>query len=116
MYGKRIGVFLLLAAAGWGGPPITAQPPAKAPALPPINPALARLDQTFTGLDGPGLAITHSEELCTVAAACEDGTVQFWHKDTLFGARSGSGSANVLRGHDGPVTGLAWNGGPVLAS
>ena len=33
------------------------QQPVKPPPLPPINPAIARLEQTITGLRGPGWAI-----------------------------------------------------------
>ncbi|MCI0462018.1 MAG: WD40 repeat domain-containing protein [Gemmataceae bacterium] len=92
----------------------TGQPP-KGPILPPVVPAQARLDQTFHGLDGPGFAVA-SDGNYQVAAACEGGTVQLWHKDALLGIRSGNGTAQVLRGHAGAVMGLAWNGGPVLAS
>src|SRR5205809_4437068 len=77
-----------------------AQQPAKLPTFPPINPAAARLDQTITGLDGPGFAIAYSEPADSVMAACEHGTIQIWKKDVLLGIRSGSGSANVLHGHD----------------
>jgi WD40 repeat protein len=110
MIGKRLGLSLLLAALGVL--PGAAQPPAQ----PNLAPALARLDQTVSGLDGPGFAIAYSEPLGLLAAACETGTVQIWRKDVLLGARSGNGTACVLRGHDGAVTALAWNGGPVLAS
>lgn len=86
------------------------------PKLPPINPAQARLEQTFKGLDGPGFAIASSDAASMVAAACDKNTIQLWHKDTIYGIRSGSNSANVLSGHQGTVTDLAWNGGPVMAS
>ncbi len=84
--------------------------------LPPINPSQARLEQTFKGLDGPGFAIVANRDGSLVAAACDRNTIQLWSKDVLFGIRSGDSSANVLKGHQGTVTGLAWNGGPVLAS
>lgn len=84
--------------------------------LPPINPAQAKLLQTFKGLDGPGLALASSINASIVAAACDRSTIQMWHKDTILGIRSGDNSANVFRGHTGPVLALAWNGGPVLAS
>src|SRR5438094_59865 len=93
-----------------------AQQPVKPPTFPPINPAAARLDQTITGLDGPGFAIAYSEPADSVMAACEHGTIQNWKKDVLLGIRSGSGSANVLHGHDGPVLALGWNGTRHLAS
>ena len=93
-----------------------AQPPAKAPALPPINPAQARLAATISGLDGPGFAIAYGDAAGVLAAACERGTIQIWHKDVLLGIRAGSGTPHLLRGHQGPVLALAWNGGPILAS
>ena len=67
MYGKRFGPACLLAAALGVGLPGAAQPPARSPALPPITPALARLDQTVNGLDGPGFAIAYSEPLGILA-------------------------------------------------
>jgi WD40 repeat protein len=90
--------------------------PAGPPALPPINPALAHLDQTIGGLEGPGLAVAVKESGDLLAAAGEHGCIQLWGKDVSMGIRCADGTPNVLRGHDGPVTALAWNGGPVLAS
>jgi WD40 repeat protein len=92
------------------------QPPGKQPAFPPVNPAQARLDQTFAGLGGPGLALTGGGPAGRIAAGCEDGTIQLWHQDVLLGIRNGSNTSNVFPGHQGPVISLAWNGGPVLAS
>lgn len=92
--------------------PIPGQPPK----LPAIAPAQARLEQTMRGLDGPGLALALSEDAAMIAAACDGGTIQLWHKDTLLGVRDGSDSVNVLTGHSGPVLDLAWNGGKGLAS
>ncbi len=117
MRGKRIGPTLLLVTAALGAAwPVASGQPGKGPAFPPVAPALARLDQTVNGLDGPGLSIAYSEPRGVLAAACECGTVQLWRKDVLLNARTGNGTACVLRGHGGPVTGLAWDGGPVLAS
>ena len=93
-----------------------AQQKGKPPTFPPINPAVARLSQTINGLDGAGFAIAYGEGLDQLYAACEGGTIQGWKKDVLMGIRAGSGSANRLRGHQGPVLRLAWNGGPILAS
>jgi WD40 repeat protein len=94
-----------------------AQPqPAKPPALPPINPGVARLDQTIGGLDGPGFAVAVKDSGDLLAAAGEHGSIQLWGKDVCMGIRAADGTPNVLQGHDGPVTALAWNGGPVLAS
>ncbi len=94
-----------------------AQPqPAKPPALPPINPALAHLDQTVGGLDGPGLAVAVKESGDLLIAGGEQGSLQLWGKDVSMGIRCADGTPNLVRAHDGPVTALAWNGGPVLAS
>src|SRR5438128_7083065 len=93
------------------------QPTAKPPALPPINPAAARLDQTINGLDGAGFAIAYSEPAETLIAGCDRGTLQMWNKDVLLNIRAGSGSANVLHGHDGSVLALAWGGtGPLVSA
>jgi WD40 repeat protein len=88
---------------------------AQPPAPPPIAPNLARLDQTITGLDGPGFAVAYSEETGILAAASEEHTIQCWHKDVVMGVRTGEGTPDVLRGHSGPVIALACHGG-VLAS
>src|SRR5215470_16609369 len=93
--------------------PAAAQPP---PAFPPIAPNQARLDQTINGLDGPGFAIVYCEEAGVLAAGCEEQTVQCWPKDVALGVRAVVATPYVLRGHPGPVTALAWPGGPVLAS
>jgi len=96
---------------------VWAQPqPAKPPVFPPINPAVARLDQTIGGLDGPGLSLAVRDAGDLVAAGCERGGILLWGKDVLMGIRAADGSPNVLEGHEGAVTALAWNGGPVLAS
>src|SRR5262245_3152359 len=108
------GAMLLPAVSGMAQQP--AQQPAQPPTFPPINPAAARLDQTISGLDGPGFAIAYGDPAESVIAACERGTIQVWKKDVLLGIRSGSGSGNVLRGHDGPVLAIGWNGGNQLVS
>jgi WD40 repeat protein len=98
-------------------PATVAQQPGKGPPPgPPINAALARLDVTIAGLDGPGFGLAYAEPCGMLAAACEEDTIQLWGKDAVLNIRSGSGSANVFRGHAGAVTDVAWNGGPVLAS
>src|SRR5215472_16889174 len=94
---------LLLASA-------SAQPqPAKPPAIPPINPAQARLDQTVGGLDGPGLALVVKESGDRIVAGRERGSILLWGKDVAMGIRAADGAPNVLHGHEGPVTALAWN-------
>jgi WD40 repeat protein len=105
-----LGAAVVLSSAAVG------QQPAKAPPLPPIAPNQARLAQTINDLDGPGFASAYSEETGILAAACEHGTIQYWHKDVLLGVRVGDGTPNILKGHAGPVTALVWDGGPVLAS
>jgi WD40 repeat protein len=96
--------------------PVMAQPKEEPKKLPPINPPQARLEQTFKGLDGPGFAIVARDDGGLVAAACDGSTIQLWSKDVLLGIRSGDATANILKGHQGTVTDLAWNGGPILAS
>jgi WD40 repeat protein len=91
-----------------------AQQPVKP--LPPIAPNLARLDQTLNGLHGPGVAIVQGEAAGVLAAANEQGTIQCWPKDVSMGVRTGAGTVQELKGHQGPVTALAWGGGPLLAS
>lgn len=106
-----LGSFIVLAGASAG--PAQAPP---SPAPPPINPAQAKLDQTLAGLDGPGLGLALGEGPGILAAACEGGTIQYWDRDVLLGVRMGDRTPNVLRGHQGSITALAWQGGPLLAS
>jgi len=93
-------------------PAAVAQPPA----LPPIAPNLARLESTLTGLHGPGFAIASREPAGILAAANEQGTIQCWPKDVSMGVRVGEGTVQELKGHQGPVTALAWRGGTLMAS
>ncbi len=94
-----------------------AQQPAPVPAgPPPINPAVARLDSTVNGLDGPGYAVAYNESAGLLAASCERGSVHYWRKDVLFGVRVADGTPNVLKGHDSAVTCLTWVTGGKLAS
>ena len=93
-----------------------AQPAAKAPMFPPINPAIAKADFTVTGLDGPGFAIAYGSEANLLVVGCEAGTLQAFKKDTLAAFKGGAGKADVWKGHDGPVRCVAWTGGPMLAS
>lgn len=113
---KAIILAMLFAAALAATVPVLpAQTPGKPPPLPPINPAVARLEQTITGIDGPGWAIAASGDSGMLAAACENDAIHFWHRDTLLGFRTGNNPANTLRGHGSPVAHLVW-GGPLLAS
>lgn len=92
------------------------QPPVKGPMLPPINPALAKADLTVTGLDGPGFAIAYGSEADLIVASCERDTIQAFKKDTLAAFKGGSGKPDLWKGHQGPVRGLVWHGGPTLVS
>jgi WD40 repeat protein len=93
-----------------------AQQPVKTTAYPPINPAVARLDVTMNGLDGPGFAIATHERSGMVAVGCEEGGILYWRKDVVMGVRSGDHTPNVLRGHMGPVLAVVWNQEGILAS
>ena len=106
-----VGAFGVIGMSALGQPP-----PAKAPTFPPVNPAVAKLDITITGLDGPGFALAAGGEPELVIAACENGTIQVFKKDTIAAFKGGTGKPEILKGHQGPVRALAWNGGAVLAS
>lgn len=88
----------------------------KPPPFPPINPAVAKLDITISGLDGPGFAIAYGNGSNLLVAACEKGTLQVFKKDTIDAFKSGKGKAEAWKGHDGPVRAVAWHGGPTLVS
>ncbi|MCI0639105.1 MAG: WD40 repeat domain-containing protein [Gemmataceae bacterium] len=106
-----VGLFVIL---GAGPLFLLAQQPA--PALPPINPAAARLEQTITGLGGPGFCLAYHPVRDMLVAGCESGTLHAWNKDVLLSIRTGSGTAQVQSAHQGAVVALAWGGGPILAS
>jgi WD40 repeat protein len=95
---------------------VAAQQPAKPPEFPPINPALARVDQTLGGLDGPGFAIAADDSSDLLAAGCERGTIHYWNKDVSLGVRTGASAGQSLSGHQGPVTALAWRGGRLASA
>jgi len=96
-------------------PRSAAQPPKEAPKWPAIAPDKAKLEQTFRGLDGPGLALAANETTMMVAAVCDQHCIHLWHKDALLGLRDGSHAVDVLTGHQGAVLTLAWRHS-VLAS
>jgi WD40 repeat protein len=106
---KHVGCLLLLVCSS-----ADAQQPNKA--LPAINPAQAKLDQTLGGLAGPGLALAQNEDAGLLAAACEQGTIEYWHRDVMLGVRVGDMTPHILKGHTGPILALAWAGGKVMAS
>src|SRR2546426_11493226 len=78
---RPIGINLVMLALVVAFPLPAQQQPPKAPPLPPINPATARLDQTISDLGGAGFAVAYSEPRETLIAACENGTIQAWKKD-----------------------------------
>src|SRR5262245_36926718 len=86
-----------------------AQPPA-------IQPANARPAEVLGGLAGPGFALAYSEKDGTLIAACEHRALHYWLRPTVIGLRTGDNTPHVLPAHESPVTALAWNGGPTLAS
>ncbi len=88
----------------------------RGPVFPPVNPALAKLDITVVGLDGPGFSIAYSGDVHLLVAGCENGTLQAFKTETLAAFKSGTGKPDVWKGHQGPVLAVAWTGGPFLAS
>ncbi len=92
------------------------QPAGRLEVLPQINPGQARLAQTISGLDGPGLSLAYDESSHLLAAGCESGTIHYWNGSVTLGVRAGSNTPHVLHAHRGPVTALAWQPGGFLAS
>jgi len=91
------------------------QPPPKPPALPPINPAVARLEATVGGLDGPGLSLAYAEEAGLLIAGCEGRSLCFYPEDVIRGIKSAETAGAQLQAHEGPVLALASTHG-ILAS
>jgi WD40 repeat protein len=87
----------------------------KPPAFPPVNPAAARLELTFSDLAGPAfdLAAGGEGEKQLVAVACDAGTIAVFRNDALHDAKA---KPQLWKGHEGPVIAVAYNGGPALAS
>jgi WD40 repeat protein len=110
---------LLLVTAAWltfvGRSPGQQAPP-KPAALPAINPAQARLDQTLGGLASPASALAYSEQAGILVAGSEQGTLHYWQKGVTLGIRSGDRTPHVLPAHKGPVTALAGCSLPIVAS
>jgi WD40 repeat protein len=110
----RLPTFAVLFAAG--AVLAAAQPgkDKKPPALPAVNPAVARLETTLGDLAGPAfdLAAGGANDNELVAVACEQGVIDVFRKDALAKA----GKPQTWQGHQGPVIALAYQGGPVLAS
>jgi WD40 repeat protein len=94
---------------------VSAQPP-KTPAVPPINPAQARLDQTLGGLDGPCYALASGDNADVLIAAGERGTLLAWPRSAWMGVRIGEKAPDVSLAHEGSITALAWGNKDWLAS
>src|SRR5262245_23951406 len=86
----------------------------KPPPPPAVNPAIAKLDVTVSNLDGPAFGIAVGNDV--LAVACEKDTIQIWKKDAVEASRKAPAKPEILKGHQGPVVAVAWNGGPILAS
>ena len=88
----------------------------KAPALPAINPAQARLDQTLGGLDGPCYALAATESGEFLIAGGEKGTLMAWPRSAWMGVRVGEHAPDATPAHYGAITALAWNQNSPLVS
>lgn len=86
----------------------------KPPPPPAVNAAVAKLDVTISKLDGPAFGIAGGNDI--LAVACEKGTIQIWKKAAIEASRKDPANPEILKGHQGPVVAIAWNGGPILAS
>jgi WD40 repeat protein len=99
------------------------QQPPKGPTLPPVNPALAKLDITIAELDGPGFAIAYGAEADLLVVACDKGTIQAYSKDAVAAFKGGKGTPTTWKGHgEGPagtpsaVRTVRWHGGATMVS
>ena len=90
--------------------------PPKGPTIPPINPAIAKLDITATLAEGPGFGIAYDSKADVLVAGFEKGTVGVLKKDTLAAFKSGTGKVEILKGHDRPVRAVAMVDSSFLAS
>lgn len=91
-------------------------PPPKAPAFPPINPAIAKLDASAGTLGGPGTALACRANSDLLVAACEDHTLRYWLKEGAAPLRIADATAHILKGHEAPVTAVAVGGGTVASA
>lgn len=116
---QYVGRFLILGLFAFPAVSMLAQQPGKdqkPPALPPVNPAAARLELTISDLAGPAfdLAAGGENDKELVAVACEQDAIDVFRKDALHGVKDAKPQA--WKGHQGPVVAVAYHGGPVLAS
>jgi WD40 repeat protein len=103
---------VLSAALAWCA--ASAQAP-KPPALPPINPSIAKLDQTSAALESPVVGVAWLEGKGLLVAACEGRELRTWDKGNADSVRiadaKGVGNAGqVFKGHDAPITAMAGAG------
>ncbi len=103
---------VLVAAACW--PAVEAQAP-KPPTLPPINPAVAKLEQTSSPLDSPVVGVVSLDPPGLLVAACEGRDLDSWPRAGAEGVRVADVKAKVQKAHDGPITAIAA-AGPTLAT
>jgi WD40 repeat protein len=89
--------------------------PAKPPAYPPLNLAVAKLAQTATGLGAPAVGLAVRGDAKRLVVACEDGTLRVWpleeDKVALADAKP-----SALKAHAGPVTAVAAGGATVASA
>jgi WD40 repeat protein len=110
---RRIGLLVLVGLMTANG---TAQQPMPMPVYPPINPAVARLEQTLGGLEGAGVGIAANDATGLLLAACEGRALHYWPPDLLLGIRASDGGGFSLSAHEGALTGLAVGGSVVATS
>jgi WD40 repeat protein len=108
---------VLTAAIAWCA---SAQAP-KPPAFPPINPNIAKLEQTSAVLGSPVVGVASLEGKGLIVAACEAREVHCWEKSGTDGIRvadaKGQGSAGqVFKGHDAPITAMAGAGAAAVTA
>lgn len=101
---------LLVVAIGWA----SAQQPAKPPALPAVNPNIAKLEQTSAALDGPIVAVASIEPAGLVAVG-EKGELSIWPRADAAGLKITDVKPRTLKAPDVPLTAGA-SAGNVLAT
>jgi WD40 repeat protein len=93
---------------------LEAQAP-KPPALPPINPAVAKLDQASSPLDSPVVGVAYLDPPGLLVAACEGQALDTWPRAGAEGVRIADVKAKMQQAHDAPLTAIAA-AGPTLAT
>jgi WD40 repeat protein len=109
----RLALGLALSALlGWCA--VGAQAP-KPPAFPPINPAVAKLDQTSAPLESPVVGVAYLDPPGLLVAACEGQAIDSWPRAGAEGVRVADVKGKAQKAHDGPLTAVAA-AGPTLAT